>query len=186
MPDSAPIFVDDTGRRRRRVRSLATIGTVVSFGYLFILGATMIGIPGLGGLPLPGVGDLRGPTDEMRSSVGDRTIEEDRPELLIDAEPEAVSTETTSTSTSEPAGDPPTSAALPSPVPTSGPTTTAGASDPGTPTTAPVTTTTPPGQGSTTTTVTRPGRGPSSSAPSTTPTSSPGQGGSPPSTAPPR
>ena len=175
MAAPLPIFVDDSGRRRRVVRRLAMAATTAALGYLVVLVATLVGLPGLGRVPLPGVEELRTPAPAERTVVGDRTFDEPLPELAPAApttplDPLIGVSSTTTTTT--------TVATTATTAPTTAPTT---ATTVVTATTA-STTTVPPGRGSTTTTAVPPGRGSTTTAPSDTTTSRPGQGGGPPST----
>lgn len=55
---AAPIFVDDSGRRRRLVRVLGWCLGVLALGYLALVGIALIGSPGFLPLSLPGIGSI--------------------------------------------------------------------------------------------------------------------------------
>ena len=55
---SAPVFVDESGRRHRTVRVIGWVLGAVVTGYLALLGISLVGSPGLVPLSLPALGQL--------------------------------------------------------------------------------------------------------------------------------
>ena len=149
--------------------------------YVVVLVATLIGLPGLGQVPLPGIDGLRTPADvERRTTVGDRTVEEPLPDLA----PEQLEEPTTPTGdgiTTTTAARTTTTAPVAPPPAVATSTTSAPA------TSAAPTTAAPPGQGNTTTTAAPPGQGnTTTTTPSGTSTSRPDRAPAPPSSGGPR
>lgn len=59
MPDQARhVFVDASGRRQRRLRALGWGAAVLLTAYLVLLGAALVGPPGLARLAVPGLGSV--------------------------------------------------------------------------------------------------------------------------------
>jgi hypothetical protein len=77
-----PVFVDDSGRRHRLMRMAGITSGGLAFAYLVIVAATFAGVPGLGRLEAPGLGELTNPAGD-RADVG--------PDPLVQAAPEVVS-----------------------------------------------------------------------------------------------
>ncbi|HEX6420074.1 MAG TPA: hypothetical protein VFZ77_16355 [Acidimicrobiales bacterium] len=129
----APVFVDDTGRRRRAGRLLAGGVALLTAGYLAVVGLTFAGAPLAGHLAPPGVERLARPAGDTGAAVGPGAHEATIP---------------------SPAGAPGEAATTPAAggdgtAPDDGAPATAATADPTTSTTA--TTAPPPGQGTGTT-----------------------------------
>jgi len=74
-PQPRPVFVDDSGRRRRVARLAGVSLGGLAFAYLVVVGATFAGVPGLGRLDTPGLGQLTRPAGD-RADVGDEPVEQ--------------------------------------------------------------------------------------------------------------
>ena len=146
---ATPVFVDDSGRRRRWGRIVGVCLGVVVLAYVGLVGLTFAGVQ-LAGTLVPGVDGLSDP-GEGPSGTGAGARETPLPPAAFD--PQAVPADGWPGARS--ASGPDTS-----PAPTQ---------PPGTPTSAPTTTTTAPGGGSTTTVPS-----PNSTVPDHTPPSTPG------------
>jgi len=74
-PSATPVFVDDTGRRRARLRRAGRIVLLVFVGYLGLLGAGFARNPHLGplGLPMFGMPSLVHAPDPPASVLGEAT-----------------------------------------------------------------------------------------------------------------
>jgi hypothetical protein len=65
----APVFVDDSGRRRRAGRWIGGGLGVLVLGYVAVVGMTFAGVPLVGRLAPPGVEQLSRPTNDQGVSV---------------------------------------------------------------------------------------------------------------------
>lgn len=137
-----PVFVDDTGQRRRLVRLVGLGATLLIAGYLVVMGLTFVGMPLVDGFAPPGADDLARPAggDEPEVGPGARTA----------PLPPAATTDP---------GDGPTDTSTG--APSSGDGTTGSGTSPTGPAPAPATTAPPPP----TTTTSVPGRGATTSVP---------------------
>ncbi|HEX8802966.1 MAG TPA: hypothetical protein VF743_02195 [Acidimicrobiales bacterium] len=146
---AGPVFVDESGRRRRVGRAIGACIGALLLGYAAVVALTFAGVPVAGTLALPGVDALARPTGQDAADVGAGAGEVRLPDGASDAAGSA----TTTTA--------PRSAATPADP---GAADADGAST--TSSTAPATTTTTPGNRSTTSLpepsspTTRPGHGP--------------------------
>lgn len=78
-PAPAPVFVDDSGRRRRAGRVVgAGLGALV-FGYLTVVGLAFAGVPLVGRLAPPGVSQLSRPAGDGGVAIGPGAVESDLP-----------------------------------------------------------------------------------------------------------
>jgi hypothetical protein len=155
-PIPPPVFVDDSGRRRRAGRLLGACLASLVLCYVGVVGLTFSGAPLVGRLAPPGIGQLSRPAGDGGLDVGPGSRESPLPAEALGPPGSAT----------EARGAAPGNAAAPSPA------------EPR-PTTAPTTTTASP----TTTTTTTPGRGTTSSVPtpsSTVPERTHTSGGPPP------
>jgi hypothetical protein len=57
-PQPTPVFVDDSGRRRRVFRVFGWLTGAIAVGFLVLVGISLVASPGLLPLSLPGVGSL--------------------------------------------------------------------------------------------------------------------------------
>lgn len=128
-----PVFVDDSGRRRRAGRLVAGGVAIVAVSYLTVVGLTFAGAPIVGHLAPPGIDQLARPAGDDGAGVGPGPQEAPLPAA---ADPAASEGTTTTTNDDQ---------AVTAPAPPS-PATTAAS-----PTTTTTTTAVPPGQGATTT-----------------------------------
>lgn len=143
-----PVFVDDSGRRRRAARAVGASTGLLAFAYVLFVGLTFSGVPGLDEVGAPGLGSLTQPAGE-RADVGSAPVEQAVPAAVAGPKADGAPPEVPADAYTTPAG-----AAVPLP-PTSTPvpaTTTA-------PTTAPTM------QAPTTTTTTVHGNGPGTAVP---------------------
>lgn len=62
IPSSSPVFVDDSGGKRRRTRRLSKIGGTLVLAYFLVVAASFSRAPWVPRLSLPGVGNLLPPT----------------------------------------------------------------------------------------------------------------------------
>jgi hypothetical protein len=193
-PSAAPVFVDDTGRRRTRARRAGRLLVLGFIGYLALLGAGFARDPHLGPLPLPtfGMPSLVHTPDPPATVLGEATT---RPttgsaETAGDGQTPASSSKAgrtvdtshraaptgeggaASTAGTGPAGGSTGPTGAPAGSPAGQPATTSTTSGSTTTTTSP-STTTGHGKGTTTTTTTT---GPSSTTTTTTTQSASGQG----------
>jgi hypothetical protein len=155
-PIPPPVFVDDSGRRRRAGRLLGACLASLVLCYVGVVGLTFSGAPLVGRLAPPGIGQLSRPAGDEGLDVGPGSRESPLPAGAL-APPG---------SATEARGTAPGNAGTPSPAEAR-------------PTAAPTTTTASP----TTTTTTTPGRGTTSSVPtpsSTVPERTHTSGGPPP------
>jgi cytoskeletal protein RodZ len=130
-----PVFVDDSGRRRRVARIVGTTSGGVALAYVVFVGMTFTGVPGLGQLDAPGLGQLTNPAGEQ-ADVGSDPVEQALPDGIAGvAGSDGATTTTTGTSGQGDASTAPATTAV-SPITTT--------------TLAPATTTTVHGQGATT------------------------------------
>jgi hypothetical protein len=80
-----PVFVDDTGRRRRAARLIGTTVGLVALVYVGFVGLTFAGLPGLDGVDVAGLGSLTAPAGED-ADVGTDPVEQVVPEVVADAD----------------------------------------------------------------------------------------------------
>jgi len=90
-----PVFVDDSGRRRRVARAIGTTVGLLVLVHVTFVGLTFTGLPGLGGVDLVGLGSLTAPAGG-RADVGTDPVEQIVPEAVIEPDREDVPTPTTS------------------------------------------------------------------------------------------
>lgn len=141
-PDTAtvptPVFVDDSGRRRRAGRLLAGGVASLAVGYLAVVGLTFAGAPIVGHLAPPGLDQLARPAGDEGAGVGPGQREAPLPPAAGAGEVTggtAATAETTPTTRDEAATVP----TPPTPTTTTPATTTTAAAPPGqgAPTTVP-------------------------------------------------
>lgn len=70
-----PVFVDDSGRRRRVARAVGITSGAVALAYVVFVGLTFAGAPGLGKLDAAGLGQLTNPAGE-RADLGSNPREQ--------------------------------------------------------------------------------------------------------------
>lgn len=86
-PAPAPVFVDDSGRRRRAGRVVgAGLGALV-FGYLTVVGLAFAGVPLVGRLAPPGVSQLSRPAGDAGVAIGPGVVESDLPPAATGPDP---------------------------------------------------------------------------------------------------
>jgi hypothetical protein len=78
-PAPAPVFVDDSGRRRRAGRVVGAGLGVLVFGYLTVVGLAFAGVPLVGRLAPPGVSQLSRPAGDGGVAIGPGAVESDLP-----------------------------------------------------------------------------------------------------------
>ena len=159
-PAPVPVFVDESGRRRRVGQMLGvSLGTLV-LGYVVVVALTFGGAPVAGSFAPPGLGDLSRPAGDDGPGVGSGAQVSPLPTAVVPGSAPVAGGAATSDPAPAPAGDAPAPA------------------DPGATTLVPTTTAPPP---STTTTAPR-GQGATTSVPvpnSTVPERTPPTGGPP-------
>lgn len=116
-----PVFVDDSGKRRRVVRAVGSTLGILAFTYVGFVGLTFAGAPGLGQLDAPGLGQLTNPSGDQ-ADVGADPVEQPVP-AAVAPDGDTVQAPADPTPTSAPA-EPPTTAATPATTATTAPTTT--------------------------------------------------------------
>jgi hypothetical protein len=109
-----PVFVDDSGRRRRAIRIVGTTSAVVVVAYVAFVGSTFAGVPGAGRLEAPWLGALTNPADGG-ADVGSDPVEQSAPAAVVGVADPAPSSARDRTNpgevSAEPATTPPTTAA---------------------------------------------------------------------------
>lgn len=87
-PAPTPVFVDDSGRRRRVGRLFGTGLGILVVAYVAVVGLTFAGAPLVGRLAPPGVGQLSRPTDDDAAGVvGPDALETALPSAAASHEP---------------------------------------------------------------------------------------------------
>jgi hypothetical protein len=86
---STPVFVDDSGRRRRAGRVIGACLGALAFGYAAVVALTFAGAPVVGTLAPPGVEELSRPAGDAGTGLGPGAQEVPLPPAG-DAQPEAV------------------------------------------------------------------------------------------------
>ncbi len=79
-----PVFVDDSGRRRRVARVVGTASGALALAYVLVVGVTFAAIPGFGRLEAPGLGPLTNPAGDQ-ADVGDEPVERPVPVQVAEA-----------------------------------------------------------------------------------------------------
>ena len=82
-----PVFVDDSGRRRRAGRIVGSGLAIVVFAYIGVVGLTFSGVPLIGRLAPPGVNQLSRPAGDRGLDVGpDAQVSALAPEAVAGAD----------------------------------------------------------------------------------------------------
>ena len=156
---SRPVFVDDSGRRRRRARVIGGAIAIAVLGYVAVVALTFAGAPGFGGLGLPGLAPLSQPSGDAGATVGPQAQEQPLPRAVASPGQSGADPSGTVDDGGVPAGSASGTSTTPAPFSA----TTSSTEPPTTPSTTAY-----PGQGSTTTVHT-----PSSTVPSPPPSHGP-------------
>lgn len=69
-PPPVPIFVDDSGRRRRAARLVGSALAVAVLGYVVLISLSLAGVPLVGHLAPPGLGRLNQPSGDVGVVTG--------------------------------------------------------------------------------------------------------------------
>ena len=144
-----PVFVDDTGRRRRRGQRVGRVVGACFLSYVLLLGASLARAPWVPRVTLPGVGSLLAPDDPVPPRLGPDALSSPLPELRPAAAPATGGRSLRSSPTTTSGANPPTTAKTAGVKPE--PTTSTTSNEPAASTT---TTSTPPAQPDQTTTTT--------------------------------
>jgi hypothetical protein len=82
-PVPPPVFVDDSGRRRRAGRLVGACLAALVLGYVAVVGLTFSGAPLVGSLAPPGIGDLSRPAGDDGLDVGPGSQESPLPAAAV-------------------------------------------------------------------------------------------------------